>query len=196
MSDRLVRIASFSTAGEANIAKAALEVEGIRACVDGESTASTMWHAGPTIAGVHISVFADQYEKAKAILAEAGYGFDDDDNPYDNDDEDDGYEDDEHADEYEDLEYSYATSDDEDEPDEVERQAHIRRAWFAAVIGVISCPLVFNAYSLYLIVDEGLLGSRKGVRGDWRITAALILDIVALGCIGLLMTSGLFRSAD
>lgn len=168
MSDRLVYVATFSNSVEANIALAALEAHGIRGCLDGEALAASLWHAGPTIAGVRLSVFEEQLDKAKQVLAEAGHGVEE---------EDQGIE-------------PKEVFPDEDEPEEageVERQAHIRRAWFAAVIGLITCPLFFNAYSLFILLSEGLLWNKTGARGDWRITAALVLDVLALGFTFLLL---------
>jgi hypothetical protein len=64
----LVRIASFITPEEAAMARAALEAEGIPACLDGAATAGNLWHVGLALGGVRLLVMDQHVESALKIL--------------------------------------------------------------------------------------------------------------------------------
>lgn len=172
MSDNLVCIASFPDSGTANIARSVLDSEGIAACLGAETSNTMLAYVGPALGGVKLYVFADQVDKAKALLAAHS--------EQDLIDETEG-----------DVEHPSPHADDEEEPPAVrERTDQIRRAWYAAILGTVICPVVMNVYSLYLLLGEGLLWPETPQPSDWRINAALVVNLATLGFYGALILFG------
>lgn len=160
---KLVCIAKYPLAMPAHLAKEALEAEGIRACVDGQTLNESLWHLGPTITGVKLLVMAEDVERAQALLKDIeetdfGEAFDD-------------------AEEDEDEEESAADSLAVISP----REEATRRAWYAAVLGLFLCPPLLQIYSLCVLFRHGLLVSDSDAPADWRINAALVIDLATLG---------------
>jgi len=67
-SEEFVTIAKFSDAQEASMVRARLESEGISGLVTGGEINNTLWHLGPTIAGVELKVASEQAEQAAELL--------------------------------------------------------------------------------------------------------------------------------
>ena len=169
MSDNLVCIASFPDSGTANIARSVLDSEGIAACLGAETSTTMLAYVGPALGGVKLYVFADQVDKAKALLA--------------------AHTEQDLIDETEsDAEHPSPHADDEEESPAVrQRTDQIRRAWYAAILGTVLCPVVMNVYSLYLLLGEGLLWPATPQPPDWRINAALVVKLATLGFYGVLI---------
>jgi hypothetical protein len=68
MADRLVTIAKFTNAYEANRAKGALDEAGIRCTLAGETFASV--YPVPPVGAIELQVFENEAERAKQILEE------------------------------------------------------------------------------------------------------------------------------
>lgn len=165
--ERLVTIASFSDPVGANIARSVLDSEGIAACLGAETTNTMLNYYGSALGGVKLMVFADQVDKAKAILAaHSAADFSDSAAPHANFDDDE-------------------EDEDEDSPQQRERDGHIRRAWTAAVLGLLLCPPLLNLYSMYLLVRHGLLVDEPQYRPNWRTNAAVCVNLLAIaGVVG------------
>ncbi len=163
--ERLVTIASFADPIGANIARSVLDSEGIAACLGAETTNTMLSYYGSALGGVKLMVFAEQADKAKAILAaHSAADFADSDAPDQGLVEDD---------------------DEEDSPQQRQRDGHIRRAWHAAVLGLLLCPPLLNIYSMYLLARNGLLVDDPQFRGNWRTTAAIFVNLLAFaGVVG------------
>jgi hypothetical protein len=166
--EKLICVATFPDALVARMARDELQEAGISACLGDETTNTMLWHIGGALGGVKLLVFASQAEKAKTIL-EA-------DNALDVDAD---FGDTKTDDEIEDAD----RDDDRDEevlPTQIQRSGHIRRAWYAAILGLCICPPLLNMYSLYIILGENLLWPEAKAKPDWRLPAALLIDILAL----------------
>lgn len=180
MSDHLICIASFPSSALANIAASRLEAEGIRACLEGEAAAETLWQMGPTISGVRLMVFEDQADKAIAILESVEHSSDDE--PTSEEDQDD------------------SDPDGEDStPAWITRRSEIAtRAWRAAIIGLffVFCIPMLNVYSMYLMVSNGLLSEEPEAPKDWRINATLVVNLVVIAIWSLFVIAMLRNSAN
>lgn len=171
MEQRLVEVGVFFDSVHANIAKSRLESEGIQACLSGEATADTLWHVGTAIGGVKLLVWEDQAIKAREILDAC--------EPQDDDAIDDH---DVYDEEDEDEEASRSAAEHEDSsPPRDEREAKLRRAWVAAVLGVWLCPPLLSTYSMFQLIAGGLLERSPPIRGHWRATAALVINLMVIG---------------
>lgn len=164
----LVCVARFFDGATAHIARGVLDAEGIFACLDTEATNTMLPHFGTALGGVKLLVMEDQADKAKALLA--AHSAADLEEPIDSGE--DGLE---------------SGEDDEDSLEQIERDGHIRRAWTAAILGVVLCPPLMSTYSFYLLVRHGLLVNEERAKPDWRINAALIVDLLvfALTALGM-----------
>lgn len=164
--DRLLTIASYADAATANIARSILDSEGIPACLGAENTNTMLWHYGTALGGVKLMVFAEQADKAKAILAShSAADFADIDAP-DQALADDG-------------------DGDDDSPLQRQRDDDARRAWYAAVIGLVLCPPLLNIYSFYLLARHGLLVDNPRLRPNWRVTGAICVNLLAYAGVAL-----------
>lgn len=173
--ERLVTIASYADPIGANIARSVLDSEGIAACLGAETTNTMLSYYGSALGGVKLMVFADQADKAKAILAAHNA-----------------------ADFADSTDVAQATDEDDDEEDSLqqrERDGHIRRAWHAAVLGLLLCPPLLNLYSMYLLVRHGLLVDDPHLRANWRAMAAVVVNLLALACVAgfFLLRTMMFR---
>jgi hypothetical protein len=59
-------------------------------------------------------------------------------------------------------------------------------------LGVVLCPPLMSTYSFYLLVRHGLLVNDERAKPDWRINAALIVDLLvfALTALGMRIALG------
>lgn len=70
MAGRLVTIATFDQAGQAHVAKNALEAAGIRAAVVNEETMSVFGQISTALGGIKVQVFEEDEERAVGVLDE------------------------------------------------------------------------------------------------------------------------------
>jgi hypothetical protein len=68
MAGKLITIATFENTTEAQVAKNALEAEGIRAVLGDEMTVDLFWNLSNAISGVKVQVLEDDAERALAVL--------------------------------------------------------------------------------------------------------------------------------
>ena len=70
LADDLVTVAKYANGHEASMAKGLLEGHGIHGVVVGHEINNTLWHLGPTIAGVELQVAFSEAPNAAEILDE------------------------------------------------------------------------------------------------------------------------------
>ena len=169
MDDQLIKLATFASANEAAVARNALEAAGIPASLDGDATATWLWHFGTALGGVKLFVRSSDADRAHDILSHPGVDAISE-LPEDTYPPDDGLEQEEKEDE------------DEGEP----TSPHITRAWRAAVIGILFFPPLLNLYSMWVLLRHGLLFRRKGGPANWRAVTALIVNLSVFAMVGLL----------
>lgn len=159
--DDLIVIASYSNAAEAEIARAVLEGEGLQSCLADEGLVTNFWLLGNAVGYVKLLVAAGDGERARAILRDA-----DQSRPND----------------AEDTARSGGAPEDANEIDAVAMvDDEARRAWRAAVLGMLFCPPLLNVYSVYLLLK--LSSSEQGMTGRGRraaVGAALVNLLVFL----------------
>jgi hypothetical protein len=173
---KLVCIATFPDSVSANVARSVLDSEGVAACLDAEATNTMMPYLGPALGGIKLLVFQDQQAKALALLeAHNAHDFDEDVHAHEHDPED-VYDDDDHDAEDGHDEEGAA----EDSPDQEARDGHIRRAWMAAVLGLLLFPPLLNFYSFYLLLRHQLLVDDPRYARNWRVNAALGVNLLAM----------------
>ena len=68
MAGKLVTIATFDQAGQAHVAKNALEVAGIQAVITDEETAAMLWSVSTAIGGIKVKVLEEDAERAVRLL--------------------------------------------------------------------------------------------------------------------------------
>ena len=134
MPSRLTTIASFENPAEAHLARARLENEGIAAVVTGEATASWLWYYGTAIGGAQLQVFEEDAPQAREVLGKI-HQVPRQPAPV----ADDGAEQD-------------AESEAED-PEQQALEATVRRAWRAAVLGIVLGPVAV-AFTVYSMVEH------------------------------------------
>lgn len=182
MSGKLVCIAKFTNAGEAHIARSVLESEEITAYVEAENANTVLAYYGSAIGGVRLTVFAEQAEKAKAILAahdEADLQSVDVGEPVECDEDGTLLPKQQRK--------PSKHEDDELTPRQREIEGHIRRAWFASIIGLTICPAIFHLYSLYILLSKDLIWPNPHTWRDWRVKGALAVDLLALLCTAVMV---------
>lgn len=168
--ERLVTIATFPEHASANIARSVLESEGISACLGAETASTMLSYYGMAIGGVKLLVLADQAEKAKALLdAHSAQDFEEPDAT--------------NEEALDDAKTFHHDDEEEESPAQRERDARIRRAWAAAIVGVFLCPPALNLYSMYSLLRHGLLIDDPQFKPNWRSTAALILNLVTIASV-------------
>ena len=70
---RWMRIASFSDAGSAHVARLQLDAEDIPNYLDNENTAMMLWYIQPAVGGVHLCVPQEFADQARSILQPASH---------------------------------------------------------------------------------------------------------------------------
>jgi hypothetical protein len=69
MNSRLKTIAAFSTPEDAEVARIALENEGIASYLEGATTVGMLWHCGNAVGGVKLQVAEGDAQRACEVLA-------------------------------------------------------------------------------------------------------------------------------
>lgn len=190
MPDDLISIASYEKPLQAHEARGRLAAAGIPSQVSGESAVSALAYVGTALGGVKLLVWKSDVERAAALLLSDGS--EDDDRP-------------EHArkpwkcprcrernEPAFDLcwscgaEFAGHIDDEEDEPDP-ELEAIITRAWRAAILGTVMCPVGLQFYSMWLLVCASSLGREFDPVSNRWFLATLIVDVVFFVMIGLVI---------
>jgi hypothetical protein len=175
---KLVCIGSFADHMTANMARSVLESEEIPACLGAQETSTMLAYMGTALGGIKLYVFEDQQDKAKALL-EMHSAADLDDREAGDIDKQDSDDQDHHA-----------RDADEDSPEQQAYDGHVRRAWVAAVLSLVFCPVVLNVYSLYILFGEDLLWYPHTVRPNWRTTVTLVVNLLVLAGAAIFVFSG------
>lgn len=167
MSKKLVTVATFGTPTEANLARNQLDAEGIRAFLADETTVGMAWHLGNAVGGIKLQVADDDAERALSILES------NEKVPISEDD----WQSDDIAD-TPDFDHN-----DEDEETESPSDERVARAFRAAVLGLLLCPLQFYSLWLLLIVfcDKTPLNANR--RRQAVTTLILDLPIIFLSLV-------------
>lgn len=156
--DDLIVIASYSNAAEAEIARAVLERERLQSCLADEGIVTNFWLLGNAVGYVKLLVAASDGERARAILRDA-----DQSRPED----------------AEDAARSGGANGDENEIDAIAMvDDEARRAWRAAVLGVLFCPPLLKVYSVYFLLK--LSSSEQGMtdRGRRAAVGATLVNLL------------------
>jgi len=124
-----VEVASFPTSFEASLAKNLLESNGIASFLGEEAVASWFWQYGPAIKGVRLLVQHEQADAARCVL-------------------------DASKDESDECAAEEAAFWDTEAERAEALPADLLRAWRAAVIGLVVCPVLLNIYSMWLLCDR------------------------------------------
>jgi Putative prokaryotic signal transducing protein len=194
MLGRLVTIAAFENAMQANLVKNHLEAAGIRCALADEFTASSFWHLSNAIGGVKVQVAEENLERASLVLdALEGKRRDDPSEGVPADDES-------PVAQAPDTEMEQVASkasvpepkpgdDEDDEPPLNEREDNVERAYRTVLIGYMIWPLQLYAAWLLLDVWQSDLPLRPAIqrRLYWAIGLHLPMLIVAVIVIGLML---------
>lgn len=160
--DAWVTLARLPTMEEAQVARSMLEADGIDARLAEEHTASMAWHLTPLLGGIRLMVQPRDLARARAL-----FDREDDDEP---------------------AEEPGAPED----PDSLElpfRERAARRAWYAAIIGLVILPGVLHLYSLYLLSQINTPGRPLSPRAHRRLPWTLAADLIGLVWGTFLLTS-------
>ncbi|MFT5524876.1 MAG: hypothetical protein ACI9HK_002840 [Pirellulaceae bacterium] len=159
----LVELARFESCFEAAIVRGRLEVEGYDAVIDGDVLANWLWHLGPTIAAVTLSV-RRQDANATIVLLESlsekrsSFG---EERPLQEDEWNESGAEGDDALEYTDF-------------DRARIPSELIRAWRAAVIGYLFLPPLLTVYSTWILIHHGFFAKRTG---NWRVPASLLANV-------------------
>jgi hypothetical protein len=207
MEQRLKTIVRYLTPEEAEIARIALEDEGIASYTEGATMAGMFWHLDNAVGGAKLQVAETDAERATAILAkrlpvsvegeqEESFcpkcgvklppGFCvcwscgaslDDDETLDA-----------HATNSPDANAAatavQAAEDDEKEDATAAGDAIAWRAFVAAIIGLVFLPVLLHIYSFWTLLKLGFLDHPLSSKGKRYFGAAIFIDVVVLGLAG------------
>ncbi|HET6881015.1 MAG TPA: hypothetical protein VFI31_12715 [Pirellulales bacterium] len=130
MPNDLVTIASFPNAAEAEVARLALDAEGIKSCLADEGLVTNVWLLGNAVGYVKLQVAVSDAERAQVLLGTSTGEW-----PSDAEEE------------------AFAGDEEETEsPITAAGDEEARRAWRAAIFGVLFCPPLLNLYSVYVLI--------------------------------------------
>lgn len=177
MSKRMVTIATFDQAAKARLAENVLKEAGIPAAVSDETVVAMEWLLSNAVGGVKLQVWEDDADRAvdalERELGEHGEGLG--------------------GPTPEDLATEAEAAPREDEPPDAEppapdapdvppteREAYARRAFYAALFGIVMPPLLF--YSIYLTLVASSSDGKPTARTRWQTWAAA--GLTAFGLIG------------
>lgn len=200
MSDELVTVASFSTPGEAQIARNMLEAEGITALLADEESVGMAWYLGNALGGVKVLVPKQQWMRAKVALAHHLEDFADDDEDVDAAEESDAHitEKPAHAEKVTEQRIvakpkrvaAPEAGMEEPEPMEVvsEGEELAGRAFRAALVGIpLPFLLIFHGYSLWLLLKLLCWDGDLSGKASLKALLALVIDVTVLIALALLI---------
>lgn len=172
MADDLKKLASFPTVTEAALVRNLLEREGIPAFITDEQVVGMEFILGNAVGWIKVEVREGDWERAQEILAardgRAGAvapGMETGEPEPDGIDED--------------LRDRTAPHPDEDAP-ETPTEARIRRAYLAAVLGLLFCPPCFNLYSMVLLLRVAFSPDEPRPRNNWKYFVTWVADFVSI----------------
>jgi hypothetical protein len=163
--DRLVTVATFATAVEADLARNLLAEEGVAAYLECGALVEMVWMLGNAVGGVKLQVAEDDVPRAREILDRTAGA----------------------------IEAAPAETDygDRDEPQLDEEPAPelpgdllATRAWRAAVIGLFACPPLLHFYSAWTLLRLSFSGQPLSPAGTAKFYLALVLDVAVCAAVG------------
>ena len=157
----LVELARFPSSAEASIVRCRLEVEGIRAKLDGEAMASWFWHLGTAIGGVRLLVNEDDVDRALEILKS--------NTPIDDTGE---------------IDFGDESRDDVSDSEGSELPEALVRAWRASLIGFVLLPPLLHVYSTWLLFRHRFFVGRCR---NWRVLATCSANAVFFTFVALVI---------
>jgi hypothetical protein len=182
MQPKLVTIATFDSPMQAHIARNSLVAAGIVAMISNESIAGNAWHLTGAVGGVQLHVRADDVEAALKILDEQEsieLGLTDTPNAEYTDDGDSEF-DQEYFEDDNDEDAAIGSSD----LSETEADRLARRAFRAALLGVLFPPLQLYSYWLLLLYmfepSVASKSSRWQVAGAWFTNLTVIAFLIQI----------------
>lgn len=182
MQPKLVTIATFDSPMQAHIARNSLVAAGIVAMISNESIAGNAWHLTGAVGGVQLHVRADDVEAALKILDEQEsieLGLTDTPNAEYTDDGDSEF-DQEYFEDDNDGDAAKGSSD----LSETEADRLARRAFRAALLGVLFPPLQLYSYWLLLLYmfepSVASKSSRWQVAGAWFTNLTVIAFLIQI----------------
>jgi hypothetical protein len=201
MSEKLITIATFGNAVEANLAKNRLETAGIRAFLADADTVDMAWQLTGAVGGIKLQIPADDEEVALSLLekpleavsrratgsprrkkrkvikltAITAAGPNMPSQPADELDED------------EDEGDAYGEDDDEEDEEMSEIDQAAERAWKSALLGILFFPIEFYALALLLHIFFGRNKPSPGLR--WKVAVAAGVNVFVLAVWFLFMTA-------
>jgi len=159
-----VSVGSYTLLGDARLAEAALEGDGIPVHLEGIEFASALPYMSNAVGGVTVFVPAAEADRAREILELQGA------EPATPEDA--------------------AVLDDGDVADEGLRAAAARRAWRAAVLGLVFLPPILHVVSAWHLVAYAREAGPTTARARRQAGAALVIDaLVMLGVAALVITA-------
>jgi hypothetical protein len=163
MANDLVTIASYPNSAEAEGARLALDAEGIKSCLAGEVLVTNVWLLGNAVGYVKLQVAANDAERAQALLGMTSGEW-----PSDAEEE-----------------ASAGAEEEAEPPITADGDEEARRAWRAAIFGVLFCPPLLNLYSVYVLIHLG--GSERQLslspRGRRHVLYALVVDAIVFALV-------------
>lgn len=150
MPAELVQIATYPNAAEAEVARAALEGEGIKSYTADDDLVSMVWLLGNAVGYVKLLVAADDAERALAVLREATPST------------------------------TVADEENEPTELTDVGDSEARRAWRTAVLGLVVCPPLLSLYSAYLLIKLGSSNPPLSHRGRNSVVGAIVVNLVML----------------
>lgn len=176
MQPKLVTIATFDSPMQAHIARNRLEAAGIVAVISNESIAGNAWHLTVAVGGVPLHVRAEDVETALQVLDEQASielgNTDAIDSEYDDEEDD------------EDQDEVANTSSSDLSETEADRLA--RRAFRAALLGVLFLPLQLYSYWLLLLfIFEPTMASKSS---RWQVAGAWLTNLLVISFLLQLLT--------
>jgi hypothetical protein len=169
-----VEIASFTYLAEALLARELLETEGIEVRLRNEHAASAMPHMTNALGGVGLAVAAADVERADELLA-PGVGEPAEDGAPDGGGPDAGGPE------------ADAGALDGDEGAEPARDALARRAWRAAILGLVFLPVLLHLYSAWLALRFHGEAGPASPASRRRAGLALLVDAAVIGLAAYLL---------
>jgi hypothetical protein len=176
-SNRPVVVAAFTGVPEAEIARSALEAEGIEAILQGDQLIGVAWHLSNAVGGVRVVVPAAQEERARAVLA----GLDP------------GQQAEVEAGEEEAAPALDAAGGAAAGPEEGPADLLAKRAWLSTLIGFLILPPLLHLWSLWLLLQARRAGGPRteaGKRFAFRAVAVDLLVLCAIGAVIAVANSG------
>ena len=172
MSTDLIKIATFATPPEAELARNALALEGIESYLEGDTFVGWAWHLSDAVGGVKLLVGSDDTQRAIEILGPP-----------------------QSADDRASHSSAEATTV-APGPDDIEEDAlsptavgdaTARRAWRAAVLGLILLPPLLNVYSIWLLLEVVLNHRPLSQKGHRCFLGAMLVDVLLLALVAWLI---------